>query len=99
MAHWAKIDDNGIVENVIVTANEGDEGEDWIAQNLEGTWVKTSYNTRAGKHLLGGDPLRKNFAQPGWKYDYDLDCFIPPKTEGQEDFILDPETCLWVSAL
>lgn len=97
MAHWAKINDEGIVEDIMVTSNdEADEGESWIAENLEGTWVKTSYNTRKNKHSLGGTPLRKNFAQPGFTYDSELDAFIPPKLDGEEDFVLDPETAIWV---
>lgn len=97
MAHWAKINDEGVVENVIVTSNEeADEGKSWIAENLEGTWIKTSYNTRKNVHLLGGIPLRKNFAQPGFTYDADLDAFIPPKGQGEDDFVLDPETATWI---
>jgi hypothetical protein len=97
MAHWAKIDDDGIVENIIVTSNEdADEGESWIAENLGGTWVKTSYNTRKNAHSLGGEPLRKNFAQPGFSYNAELDAFIPPKAEGEEDFIVNEELGIWV---
>jgi hypothetical protein len=97
MAHWAKINEDGIVENVIVTSNEeNDEGESWIAENLEGTWVKTSYNTRKNVHSLGGEPLRKNFAQPGFTYNVELDAFIPPKAEGEEGFILNEELGIWV---
>lgn len=97
MAHWAKINDEGIVENVIVTSNEdGDEGESWIAENLEGTWVKTSYNTRKNAHSLDGTPLRKNFAQPGFTYNSELDAFIPAKLEGEEDFILNTDLGIWV---
>jgi hypothetical protein len=97
MAHWAIIDDDGIVENVIVTSNEElDEGESWIAENLEGTWVKTSYNTRKNAHSLGGEPLRKNFAQPGFTYNAEIDAFIPPKAEGEEDFIINEELGIWI---
>ena len=97
MAHWAKINDEGIVENIIVTSNdEPDEGESWIAENLDGVWVKTSYNTRKNAHSLGGEPLRKNFAQPGFTYDAELDAFIPPKAEDEADFVLNPELGIWV---
>jgi hypothetical protein len=97
MAHWAKVNNENIVENVIVTSNdEPNEGQSWIAENLEGTWVKTSYNTRKNSHSLGGEPLRKNFAQPGFTYNAELDAFIPPKTEGEEDFILNEELGIWV---
>jgi hypothetical protein len=97
MAHWAKINDEGIVENVIVTSNdEGDEGESWIAENLEGAWVKTSYNTLRNRHSLGGEAFRKNFAQPGFIYNSELDAFIPPKAEGEDSFVLDSDLGIWV---
>jgi len=97
MAHWAKINDEGIVENIIVTSNEeADEGESWIAENLEGTWLKTSYNTRKNSHSLGGTPFRKNFAQPGFIYLTEIDGFVPPKAESEEDFVLNEELGIWV---
>lgn len=97
MAHWAKIDENGIVESVIVTSNnDADEGESWIAENLDGTWVKTSYNTIKGKHIFGEEPLRKNFAQPGFSYDSEIDAFIPPKTDAEADFVFDDKMAIWV---
>lgn len=53
MAHWAEIDENNIVLRVLVGDNEdpnGDEGYQWLIDNLGGRWVKTSYNTMSGKH-------------------------------------------------
>jgi hypothetical protein len=94
MAHWAQIDKNNIVVSVIVTENNDDEGQGWISENLEGTWLKTSYNTRLGKHLFDGEPFRKNFAQPGYYYDSNLDAFIPPKN--YPSWILDEESCNWM---
>jgi hypothetical protein len=82
MANWAEIDSNNVVTRVVVTDNnapEGDEGYSWLVNNLGGNWVKTSYNTAAGSHLLGGTPFRKNYAGIGFTYDEDLDAFIPPK--------------------
>jgi hypothetical protein len=97
MAHWAKINEGSIVENVIVTSNDGvDEGESWIAENLEGTWLKTSYNTLKNRHAFGGEAFRKNFAQPGFTYDAELDAFIPPKAEGEDNFVLDTDLGIWV---
>jgi hypothetical protein len=60
-----------------------------------GTWVKTSYNTLGGKHLLGGTPLRKNYAGIGFTYDEGRDAFISPKPF--DSWLLDEETCLWQS--
>jgi hypothetical protein len=53
MAHWAQLDENNIVTQVLVGDNNdpnNDEGYQWLIDNLGGTWVKTSYNSYAGKH-------------------------------------------------
>jgi hypothetical protein len=51
MAHWAEINNNNIVTKVLVgDNNDPDEGYQWLIDNLGGTWVKTSYNSYAGKH-------------------------------------------------
>ena len=95
MAHWAEIDENNIVLRVLVGNNEEpDEGYQWLIDNLGGTWIKTSYNTFAGVHALGGIPLRKNYAGIGYTYDSVRDAFIPPKPD-IENIILNEETCLW----
>lgn len=94
MAHFAEIDENGIVLRVLVTSNDKpNEGYDWLVSKLGGTWVKTSYNTSGGEHLLGGTPLRKNYAGIGYTYDFERDAFIPPKPF--ESWTLDEATCLW----
>lgn len=70
MAHWAQIDDNNIVLQVIVGDNEEpDEGYSWIINNLGGTWIKTSYN----------NSIRKQYAGDGFTYDPEADVFICPK--------------------
>lgn len=94
MAHFAEIDSKKIVKRVIVTDNDmPNEGLDWLVENLGGTWIQTSYNTRGGVHEGGGTPLRKNYAGIGFKYDATLDAFIPPKP--YDSWILNEETCLW----
>jgi hypothetical protein len=97
MAHWAELNENSNVLRVIVTDNNdpaGDEGYQWIIDNLGGTWLKTSYNTYGGVHKEGGTPLRKNYAGIGFLYDPIRDAFIPPvPTEG--NWILNENTCLW----
>jgi hypothetical protein len=93
MAHWAKVE-NGIVTQVTVGSNEDrDEGYQWLMDNAGGTWIKTSYNTRAGVHILGGTPLRKNYAGIGFTYDEGRDAFIPPKMF--DSWILNEEKCVW----
>jgi len=95
MAHWAEIDENNIVLRITVGNNEEpDEGYQWLINNLGGRWIKTSYNTIGGVHLLGGTPFRKNYAGIGWTYDEERDAFIPPKPDGV-GWILNEETCLW----
>lgn len=94
MSHWAELDENNVVLRVTVGSNEEpDEGYQWLLDNLGGTWVKTSYNTRGGEHLFGGTPFRKNYAGIGFTYDEARDAFIPPKPG--DDWILNEDTCLW----
>ena len=89
MAHFAKVKD-GIVIKVIVAEQEF---VDNYIDNVAGAWVQTSYNTRGGVHLLGGTPLRKNYAGKGYTYDTKRDAFIPPKP--YPSWILNEDTCLW----
>lgn len=98
MAHFAHIDDNNIVTQVITINNSEapDEatGKTFIASlGLTGKWVQTSYNTFANVHLLGGIPFRKNYAGIGHKYDLARDAFIEPQP--YPSWILDEETCQW----
>jgi hypothetical protein len=97
MAHWAEIDETNTVIRILIGDNNdsnGDEGYQWLIDNLGGTWIKTSYNTIGGVHTLGGTPLRKNFAGVGYLYDPIRDAFIAPKpTEGE--WVLNEDTCLW----
>ena len=82
MAHFAEIDENNVVLRVLVVADEQEErGQEFLANDLGlgGTWIKTSYNTANGEHLLGGTPLRYNYAGIGYTYDSVNDAFIPPK--------------------
>jgi hypothetical protein len=86
MAHWAEIDENNIVLRITVGDNNdpnGDEGYQWLLDNLGGTWVKTSYNST----------IRKNYASIGMSFDSVRDAFIPIKCH--EEAILNEDTCLW----
>jgi hypothetical protein len=88
MAHWAEIDNNNIVLRVLVGNNDdpnGDEGYQWLIDNLGGTWIKTSYNAK----------IRKNFAGVGFIYDSILDAFVPPRPKAEGDWVLNEETCRW----
>ena len=87
MAHFAKVNSLGIVEQVIVAE------QDVIDSGLFGTgWVQTSYNTSGGQHPEGR-PLRKNYAGIGYTYDIIRDAFIPPKPFAS--WSLNGDTCLW----
>lgn len=89
MAHFAEIDKNNKVIRVIVA-----ETKEWCEANLGGIWIQTSYNTVGGKHLLDGEPLRKNYAGVGYSYNKELDAFIPPKCHNEA--ILEEDSCLWI---
>ena len=94
MAHWAEIDSENIVTRVLVgDNNDPDEGYQWLIDNLGGKWVKTSYNTIAGQHTLGGTPLRGNYAGIGFTYDEELDAFYAPQPF--PSWTLDKETFIW----
>lgn len=81
MAHCAEIDNQGKVLRVIVVdENYGDlTCEEWCEKTYGGMWKKTSYNTHGGKHLLGGQPFRFNYAGIGYSYDFTKEAFIPPQ--------------------
>lgn len=85
MAHYAFINDNNIVTQVIVGRDEDDlvEGvtswEEYYGEQMGQRCVRTSYNTIANEHKEGGTPFRGNYAGIGFKYDEALDAFIPPQ--------------------
>jgi hypothetical protein len=90
MSHFAQIDENNIVTQVLVIE------QDVIDTGLFGdpaSWIQTSYNTHGGVHTLGGTPLRKNYAGIGYTYNASRDAFIPSKPYAS--WILNEETCLW----
>jgi hypothetical protein len=96
MAHYAFLDDKGIVTEVIYGKDEGEEGIDWEQRygEIRGQkCLRTSYNTHGGVHSAGGTPFRKNYAGIGFKYDKLRDAFIPPRPFS--GWIFNEETCLW----
>ena len=95
MAHWAEIDADNKVVRVLVVADDKEDGQKFLAEDLGlgGTWVKTSYNTVGGVHTQGGTPFRKNFAGIGFTFDAAKDAFIPPKPFAS--WKLNNDTCLW----
>lgn len=95
MAHFARVNEDWIVEQVIVVNNEVLKNElgiecDWLGeqfcQQLYGThtkWIQTSYNGRK----------YKNFAGIGYTFDPYRHAFIPPKPF--PSWVLNEATCLW----
>jgi hypothetical protein len=89
MAHYAFLDENNIVTEVIPGRNEDEvvEGisdwEAWYGEFRGQVCKRTSYNNN----------YRKNYAGVGFYFDEDRNAFIPPKPF--ESWILDEETCRW----
>lgn len=81
MSHWAELDQDSKVIRVLVGDNNdpaGDEGYQWLIDNLGGTWIKTSYNGN----------IRFNYAGIGYNYDPIDDAFIAPMPECGHDSLL-----------
>ena len=97
MAHFAQLDENNIVLQVIVVSDESTSTEDGLENENVGiafcrkllgentNWKQTSYNAR----------FRKNYAGIGYTYNEILDGFIAPKP--YPSWLLDEETCRWYS--
>ena len=90
MAHFAHVNKDGIVDNVIVIEQDVLNSGNWGDPS---EWIQTSYNTSGGVHAQGGTPLRKNFAGVGYTYDKNRDAFIPPKPFAS--WVLDEQSCGW----
>lgn len=75
MAHYAFLDGQNVVTEVIVGRDEDDSGIDWETHYAQvrglpaGQCRRTSYNTRAGIHTQGGQPYRNTFAGVGYRFD------------------------------
>jgi hypothetical protein len=93
MAHFAQLNENNVVTQVIVVANKDTADANGVEKEhigaafceklLGGTWKQTSYNAN----------FRKNYAGIGYTYDADRDAFIPPKPFNS--WVLNEETCHW----
>lgn len=99
MGHYAFLDENKVVTEVITGRDENEVVDgitDWEAHYgaFRGQACKrTSYNTFAGVHTNGGTPFRKNYAGVGYTYDEARDAFITPKPF--ESWTLNEESCTW----
>lgn len=89
MAHYAFLDENNIVTEVIVGKDEtevieGLDPETWYGNFRNQVCKRTSYNGN----------IRKNYAGIGYSYWSDLDAFVPPKCH--ESAVLNEVTCQWL---
>ena len=86
MAHFARIDSNNEVVQVLVVPDAQEHrGAEFLTDdcNLPGTWIQTSYTGR----------IRKRFAGVGMTYDADRDAFISPKAH--DSWVFDEDSCAW----
>jgi hypothetical protein len=82
MAHYAFLNEQNIVTEVIV-GNDETTG-DWethYAQVRGQRCLRTSYNTHGGVRPDGSPGFRMNYAGIGYRYDEQLDAFLPPDPE------------------
>lgn len=91
MAHYAYLDENNIVVDVIVGKDENElidglDPEIYYALGTPYTIKRTSYNAQINGY-------RKNYAGIGFKYDSIRDAFIPPKCH--DEAVIDEATCRW----
>lgn len=98
MAHYAFLNENNIVTEVITGKDEtevldGLTPEEWYGNFRGQTCKRTSYNTFAGESKTNGTPFRKNYAGIGYIYDSVRDAFYAPQP--YPSWTLNEETCLW----
>ena len=102
MAHYAFINSNNIVTEVITGVDEDktddlpdgfDSWEAWYADFRGQTCKRTSYNTVNNAHTDSGTAFRGNYAGIGYTYDAENDVFIGPKPFSK--WILDETTWSW----
>jgi hypothetical protein len=89
MAHYAFLDENNVVTEVITGIDEtelieGLDPETWYGNFRGQVCKRTSYNAN----------IRKNYAGIGFTYDEERDAFISPEPENSLGF--DEETCRWI---
>jgi len=103
LAHYAILDSNNVVIHVTTGKDENNTDyerdgksswEEWYRDYFNAHDCKrTSYNTNANIHSLGGTPFRKNYAGKGYTYDSSRDAFIPLKPFAS--WVLNETTCIW----
>ena len=84
MAHYALLDENNKVVNVITGIDEtelieGKSPEQWYGEFHNMKCLRTSYWTANNEHKLNGTPFRGNYAGINYVYNEEWDIFIPPQ--------------------
>jgi hypothetical protein len=102
MAHYAFLDENNIVTEVITGVDENEliEGktpEQWYSEFKGQRCKRTSYNTSGNQHSADGTSFRGNYAGIGDTYDEQFDAFIPPKPF--DSWKIDYNTFDWVAPI
>jgi hypothetical protein len=101
MAHYALLDQNNVVTQVITGREEDDlpdgitSWEDYYGTFHGQTCRRTSYNTHNNQHDHGGTPFRGHYAGIGYTYDDTRDAFIPPEPPDATGF--DEDTLTWIA--
>ena len=95
MAHFAQLDADSKVINVIVVGDQNCLGDGGVESEQVGidfcrsifgpdtNWAQTSVNRR----------IRKNLAEIGYTFDHERNAFIPPSPH--PSWVLNEETCQW----
>jgi hypothetical protein len=110
MAHFAKISEEGIVLSVIYIEDkylldENNQESESVGQQYLQThnnwpanlWIKTSYNTMSNLHRTGGTPFRGNYAQIGYKWYSEYNCFLHQKQYAS--WVFNSEKACWISPI
>ena len=79
ISHWAEIDANNIVLQVLVLSNELSDEEcvSWLSENVGGVWIKTSYSAA----------FRGCYAGIGFSYDPVKDVFVESENLDVDTYI------------
>ena len=102
MAHYAFLNENNIVTEVITGVDEDakddlpdeiDSWEEFYAEFRGQTCKRTSYNTIGNEHTDSGTAYRGNYAGIGYTYDTENDVFYGPKPYTK--WVMNETTWLW----
>lgn len=89
MSHFAKVLDGKVIQVIVAEK----EFFNTFVDTSAGEWIQTSYNTYGNEHILGGTPLRGNYAGIGFTYDRENDVFYAPQPF--TSWVLNQDTWLW----